>query len=115
MADKRTDQLPDADPLDGSELIAVVQDGNSRKATTGDVAGMPHDHAIADVAGLATALAGKADAEHDHAIDDVTGLAAALDAKADAADVAPHVVLTQAEYDALSPPDPDTFYFIPEV
>lgn len=25
-----------------------------------------------------------------------------------------HVVLTQLEYDALSPPDADTFYFIPE-
>jgi hypothetical protein len=26
----------------------------------------------------------------------------------------PHVVLTQAEYDALDPADDDTFYFIPE-
>lgn len=39
-------------------------------------------------------------------------LQAALDAKADAAAFV--VLPDQAAYDALDPPDPDTFYFIPE-
>lgn len=57
MSDKRTDQLPAAGPLTGAEPIHVVQDGQSRQSTTGDIAGIQHDHTIDDVAGLAAALA----------------------------------------------------------
>ena len=58
-----------------------------------------HDHAIADVTGLQTALDGKvddaelttkADAIHTHAITDVTGLQTALDGKAD--DIHTHAI-----------------------
>lgn len=48
-----------------------------------DKADAEHTHAITDVEGLETALAGKSAEGHGHAIDDVTGLQAALDAKAD--------------------------------
>lgn len=56
MADKQIDELPDAGPLDGTESVHVVQAAQSRKATTGDIAGIQHDHAIDDVAGLQAAL-----------------------------------------------------------
>ncbi|MDR7101461.1 hypothetical protein [Croceicoccus sp. BE223] len=78
MTDKRTDQLPEADALDGAELVAIVQGGHSRQAPLGDIAGIPHDHAIEDVAGLQAALDGKAADDHGHTIGDVAGLAAAL-------------------------------------
>lgn len=39
MADKEIPELTAADPLDGSELIHVVQSGNSRLATVADVGG----------------------------------------------------------------------------
>jgi hypothetical protein len=55
----------------------------------GDVSGKPttftpaaHTHVTADVTGLDTALAGKANQVHTHVIGDVTNLQAALDAKA---------------------------------
>ena len=40
MADKAINALTAAAALDGSELVHVVQSGNSRKATTGDIAGL---------------------------------------------------------------------------
>jgi hypothetical protein len=51
MTDKTILELPVADPLDGDEVLHLVQAGNSRQATASDVAGAPHVHA------LATALA----------------------------------------------------------
>lgn len=78
MTDKRTDQLPAAAALTGDEILAIDQGGSSRRTTTGDIATIPHDHAIDDVAGLAAALAGKAASAHGHAIADVAGLSAAL-------------------------------------
>lgn len=50
-----------------------------------------------------------APAAHTHPVSEVTGLQAALDDKLDADRL---VSLTQAEYDALGTPDPETFYFI---
>lgn len=40
-----------------------------------------HSHAIADVTGLSTTLAGKSDTGHTHSISNVTGLQTALDGK----------------------------------
>ena len=51
-------------------------------------AAIVHNHAIADVTNLQTALDGKAAIVHDHEILDVTGLQTALDSKADDADLA---------------------------
>jgi len=47
-----------------------------------EVSNVGHAHSIADVTGLATSLAGKADTAHTHTIANVTGLQTALDSKA---------------------------------
>jgi hypothetical protein len=47
------------------------------------VSSIGHSHSIAEVDGLATSLADKADEVHTHAISDVTGLQTALDGKID--------------------------------
>jgi hypothetical protein len=52
-------------------------------ATAADVAAGDHGHSISQIAGLDTALAGKATASHGHPMGDVTGLSSALAAKAD--------------------------------
>jgi hypothetical protein len=43
MADKQIGELTAAGALDGTELIHVVQGGNSRQSTTGDIAGLVGD------------------------------------------------------------------------
>lgn len=58
--------------------VAGLQTALDGKAASG------HGHAIADVAGLQTALDGKAESSHAHTIGDVTGLQTALDGKQDA-------------------------------
>ena len=51
-------------------------------------------------------------ANHDSEIDEALGsMQEAINQKADATDVAPHVVLTEAEYEALPTKRPGTFYF----
>jgi hypothetical protein len=99
MADAKISALPAATlPLAGTELVPIVQDGVTKRATAADlggavawddVTGKPatfppeaHNQAIATVTGLQAALDGKAASSHGHAIGDVTGLQAALDGKA---------------------------------
>lgn len=62
MADQYAPDLPPAAPLDGSEVMYLVQGGNSRRATSADIANIQHDHEIADVAGLQAALDDRAPA-----------------------------------------------------
>lgn len=40
MANKKIDEIPAADPLDGSETLHLVQGANSRRATTAQIAGL---------------------------------------------------------------------------
>lgn len=148
------------------DISNVVADLNAKAADD-------HGHAIADVAGLATALGELSPSEHNHtlgglsdvdasgaglgyliawtatgwvatspaaaigahqhAIADTVNLQDALDAKAASSDVVAKannlsdlanavtartnlkmLTITQAAYDALTPPDADTLYFVEE-
>jgi hypothetical protein len=61
MADKGPSALTAASALDGTEIVHVVQGGNSRKTTTQEIADLASDVAISDVTGLQTALDNKLD------------------------------------------------------
>ena len=73
--------------------LADTYAAKEHKHVKADIEDFAHGHAMADVAGLADALAGKQEAgdyaaeEHGHAIADVEGLQDALNAKAVKADV----------------------------
>ena len=62
-------------------------DGSANITITATVADDSHNHVIANVDGLQTALDGKAAVSHTHIISDVTGLQTALDAKLEAVDL----------------------------
>lgn len=62
-------------------------DGSANITITATVADDSHNHIIANVDGLQTALDGKAAVSHTHIISDVTGLQTALDAKLEAVDL----------------------------
>jgi hypothetical protein len=72
-----------------------------------------HGHQMAEIAGLGNALLGKADAGHGHAeaTTGAAGMMSALD-KAKLDGLQGWVVLTQADYDALTPPNPGTLYIV---
>ena len=87
-----------------------------------------HTHVQSDVTGLETALSGKANASHTHTKSQITDLANAVAStngsggsaglmsandkeKLNGINIA---VLTQAQYEALDPPDSGTLYLIPE-
>ena len=67
--------------LDGDVSGAANFDGSANITITATVADDSHNHVIANVDGLQTALDGKAASVHTHVISDVTGLQTALDAK----------------------------------
>lgn len=109
---------------DATLLGRVAQAEADIAANADDIEALPAPYDDTALAGRVSALeeappptweevTGKPDefapASHSHAIADVTGLQAALDDKLDAGRL---VTLTQAEYDALGTPDPETFYFI---
>lgn len=79
-----------------------------------------HVHALGDVTGLVSALAGKAAATHTHAIGDVTDLSTQLSARPTstitgingASAITNVVAISQANYDALSPKSATTLYVI---
>ena len=62
-------------------------DGSANITITATVADDSHNHVIANVDGLQTALDGKAAVSHTHIISDVTGLQTALDAKLETVDL----------------------------
>jgi hypothetical protein len=61
MADKNPSGLTAASSPDGTEIVHVVQGGNSRKLTLDDILAITHTHAISDVTDLQTALDDKID------------------------------------------------------
>lgn len=64
---------------DGDGVVDNAQKLDGR--TAAHFAAAQHSHAMSQVSGLSSALAGKADAAHSHKIADVNGLQAALDGK----------------------------------
>lgn len=64
---------------DGDGVVDNAQKLDGR--TAAQFAAAQHSHAMSQVSGLSSALAGKADAAHSHKIADVNGLQAALDGK----------------------------------
>lgn len=88
--------------------VAAIPEPYDDTALSGRVTALENEPAPSwgDVTGKPTTFAPEA---HSHPIADVTGLQAVLDDKLDADRL---VSLTQAEYDALGTPDPETFYFI---
>jgi hypothetical protein len=76
--------------LGGDVSGAANFDGSANITITATVADDSHNHVIANVDGLQTALDGKAASVHTHVISDVTGLQTALDGKA--ASVHTHVI-----------------------
>lgn len=90
VADKRYRRTND--PLGIGDVVglqaALDAAGGGGSPAWASITGKPstfppeaHGHQVSDVAGLATALTGKADAVHGHAVGDVSGLQAALDGK----------------------------------
>lgn len=73
----------------GANVSVLTNDaGYITSVSWGDISGIPasfppdaHVHAISDVTGLTTALAGKSDVGHGHSIAEVSGLQTALDGK----------------------------------
>lgn len=108
---------------DHNAIVAAIEEArlnlDSTDAAVAGKADTTHSHAVDQVTGLQDALDGKqaagsyAAATHSHAIDEITGLQAALDDKMSGTGVSNIQVLTQAEYDALTP-DEDTLYLIRE-
>ena len=66
---------------DAAKADAISSAKTYIDSVAGGKANAVHNHAIADVTGLQTALDGKAASTHTHAIADVTGLQTALDGK----------------------------------
>ena len=64
---------------DGDGVVDNAQKLDGK--TAAQFAAAQHSHAMSQVSGLSSALAGKADAAHSHKIADVNGLQAALDGK----------------------------------
>jgi hypothetical protein len=73
--------------LGGDVSGSASFDGSANITITATVADDSHNHVIANVDGLQTALDGKAAVSHTHIISDVTGLQTALDAKLEAVDL----------------------------
>jgi YVTN family beta-propeller protein len=67
--------------LTGNVSGSVSFDGSANATITTTVADDSHNHVIANVDGLQTALDGKSNTGHGHAIGDVSGLQSALDGK----------------------------------
>ena len=118
----------------------AASDVTGLEAALAGKAASSHAHSQSDVTGLADALAGKAAASHTHSQSDVTGLADALAGKAAASHTHANavassggvggtaglmspadkekldkiLVISQADYEALDPPDAGTIYLILE-
>ena len=69
---------PGSNDPGGSSPVPPSREGAGYSTVTLPV----HSHAMTEIVGLVTALAGKAATSHTHAIADVTSLQAALDGKA---------------------------------
>jgi hypothetical protein len=107
-------------------VAALVVAGSGVSVAYNDTAGTltigvaTHTHAIADITGLVTALAGKAATTHTHVVGDVTGLSGELAARptstitgiTGAVAITNIVSISQANYDSLSPKSPTTLYVI---
>ena len=106
----------------------AVTDVTGLESALSSKAAASHTHAQSDVTGLETALSGKANASHTHTKSQITDLANAVAStngsggsaglmsandkeKLNGINIA---VLTQAQYEALDPPDSGTLYLIPE-
>ena len=122
--------------LDTGKVIIKLAGGNyltltdsvALSALISGKADASHTHAQSDVTGLETVLSGKAAASHTHTKSQITDLANAVAStngsggsaglmsandkeKLNGINIA---VLTQAQYEALDPPDSGTLYLIPE-
>ena len=106
----------------------AVTDVTGLESALSGKAAASHTHVQSDVTGLETALSGKANASHTHTKSQITDLANAVAStngsggsaglmsandkeKLNGINIA---VLTQAQYEALDPPDSGTLYLIPE-
>lgn len=76
MADKEVSGLTAAATLDGTELVHLVQGGNSRQSTTGDVAKVAHTQAFSTITGTPTTLAGYGITDAQAKDSDLTAIAA---------------------------------------
>ena len=119
----------DADIVTEAELAEALA-GYYNKGTVDNAlagkAAASHTHAQSDITGLATTLAGKAAASHTHTKSEITDLAnatassggvggsAGLLSPADKEKLDKMLVISEAAYEALNPPDSDTLYFVLE-
>lgn len=90
--------------------IAAGATANATDAQLRDRSTHTGAQAISTVTGLQTALNDKAPTTHTHTIAQVSGLQTALDGMVRGTGITAIELVTAAEHDALSPPDPSTLY-----